>query len=170
MTANWYVLQSKARKEEFLCDQLMAHGLQAFCPCIGTQPVNPRARKTQPYFPGYIFVQADLEQDKPSTLGWVPGAIGFVSFDGCPANVPENLVNAIRRRVDEINAAGGELLESLTPGEAVIVNDGPFTGYEGVFDRRLSGMDRVRVLLKLLQKREVPLELFAGQIKKKTQH
>jgi transcriptional antiterminator RfaH len=93
-----------------------------------------------------------------------------VSFDGQPADVPETLLQAIRRRVDEINEAGGELLVSLRSGETVIVQDGPFAGYEAIFDSRVSGLDRVRVFLSLLQNRKVPLELYAGQIREKTRH
>ncbi|HUH96733.1 MAG TPA: transcription termination/antitermination NusG family protein, partial [Anaerolineales bacterium] len=121
MTSTWYVLQSKPNKEGYLYDQLLANRLEAFCPHIRVQPVNPRARKVKPYFPGYVFVQLDLENAKTSALGWMPGAHGLVSFDGHPADVPENLVQAIRRRVNEINAAGGELLESLRPGEKVVI-------------------------------------------------
>ena len=165
MTSAWYVLHSKPNKEEFLYDQLMANRLEAFCPHIRVQPVNPRARKIKPYFPGYIFVLLDLENVKTSALGWMPGANGLVSFDGCPADVPESLVQAIRRRVNEINAAGGELLESLGSGETVVIQDGPFAGYQAIFDSRISGADRVRVMLTLLKNRQVPLELSAGQIR-----
>jgi transcriptional antiterminator RfaH len=170
VTAAWYVLHSKPRKEEFLCDQLLSRRLEAFCPRLRVRTVNPRARKSQPYFPGYVFVQADLQDVRMSSMAWMPGATGFVSFDGAPADVPENLVHAIRRRVDEINAAGGELLESLKPGEPVIIRDGPFAGYEAIFDSRLAGADRVRVFLKLLQRRRFPLELSVGQIRQKTRH
>ncbi len=170
MTATWYVLHSKPRKEEFLCDQLLARNLEAFCPEVRVQPANPRARKTRPYFPGYVFVQADLQDVKMSSMAWMPGATGFVAFDGAPADVPENLVHAIRRRVDEINSAGGELLQSLKAGETVVIKDGPFAGYEAIFDARLDGLERVRVFLKLLQKRQFPLELSVGQIQQKTRH
>ena len=165
MTSAWYVLHSKPNKEEFLFDQLQANRMEAFCPHIRVQPVNPRARKVKPYFPGYVFVWLDLENVKTSALGWMPGASRLVSFDGHPADVPENLVQAIRRRVNEINDAGGELLESLRPGEKVVIQDGPFAGYQAIYDSRLSGVDRVRVLLTLLQKRQVPLELAVGQIR-----
>jgi len=170
MTSTWYVLHSKPNKEEFLYDQLLANRLEAFCPHIRVQPVNPRARRAKPYFPGYVFVQLDLGNVKTSALGWMPGANGLVSFDGLPADVPESLVQAIRRRVNEINDAGGELLESLRPGETVVIQDGPFAGYQAIFDSRSSGSDRVRVLLTLLRKRQVPLELSAGQIQQKMQH
>jgi len=170
MTSTWYVLHSKPNKEEFLYDQLLANRLEAFCPHIRVQPVNPRARKVKPYFPGYVFVQLDLEHEKTSVLGWMPGANGLVSFDGQPADVPESLVQAIRRKVNEINTAGGEMLASLRPGEKVVIQDGPFAGYQAIFDSRLSGVDRVRVLLTLLRKRQVPLELSAGQIRQKMRH
>jgi len=167
MSTLWYILQSKPHKEEFLWNQLLAHRFEAFCPYIFIQPVNPRARKIKPYFPGYVFVYADLKQINLHTLQWMPGAKGLVAFGGKPAYVPENLVRAIRQRVDEVNARGCKPLESIKPGEIVTIRDGPFTGYEGIFDTHLPGTERVRVLLKLLQNRQILLELSSGQVELK---
>jgi len=166
MEAAWYVLHSKPRKEEFLLDQLGSHGFEAYCPMVRVTPVNPRARTVRPYFPGYVFLRADLTHAKASSLQWMPGATGFVSFDGQPARVPEGLVPALRQRVDAVNAAGGETLHDLQPGQTVRVTEGPFAGYEAIFDLRLPGSERVRVLLKLLQKRQVPVELSVSQIQR----
>jgi transcription antitermination factor NusG len=69
--------------------------------------------------------------------------------------------------VDEINAAGGQLLHDLKPGDIVTVREGPFCGYDAIFDSRLSGDERVRVLLKLLNARKFPLELSISQIQRK---
>lgn len=170
MTQTWYLIHSKPNKEGFLCRQLQSNAFEAFCPEIRVQPINPRARTRKPYFPGYVFVHLDPEQVPWSSLGWMPGASGFVSFDGRPADVPENLIEGIRRRVASVNAAGGELFDGLKPGDALVIQDGPFAGYEAIFDARLSGVDRVRVLLKMLQKRELRLELLAGQVRRKTLH
>jgi len=167
MAATWYVMRSKPHKEEFLADQLAARGLKVYHPRIRVQTVNPRARRVRPYFPGYLFVQADLVALNASTLLWIPGAARLVSYGGEPASVPESLLAAIRRRVDAINAAGGELLEGLEPGDEVVLEAGPFAGYEAIFDSRIPGSERVRVLLKLLQKRMLPLELPAGQLQPK---
>lgn len=171
MASTWYVLNTKPRKEEFLWEQCLAHGFETFFPRIRVQTVNPRARKVRPYFPGYIFVFVDIEQVGISTLQWMPGAQRLVSFDGVPATVPDGLIHAIQRRLEEINAAGGELFDGLTPGDVVYIQDGPFAGYKAVFDSRLPGSERVRVLLKLLQAhRQVPVDLPAGQIKRKDPH
>lgn len=168
METYWYVLHSKPRKEDFLLDQLKSHGFEAYCPFVRVNTVNPRARKIRPYFPGYVFLQADLGQSKASSLQWMPGATGFVSFDGIPARVPEGLIPTLRQRVDEVNASGGELFHELKPGDQVRVVGGPFAGYEAIFDVRLPGSERVRVLLKLLQqRRQLPVELDAGQIQRK---
>jgi transcriptional antiterminator RfaH len=167
MAVHWYVLHSKPRKEELLREQLDNRKIETFFPRIRVQVVNPRARKIRPYFPGYVFVYLDLEQTSMSTLQWIPGATGLVSFGGEPAHVPDGLIQAIRRRVDEINAAGGELFDALKPGEPVVIDSGPFAGYEAIFDTRLPGTERVRVLLKLLRNRQMPLDLPAGQVRPK---
>ena len=167
MTEGWYVIRSKPRKEEFLHEQLLTHKIEVFAPRIRVQTVNPRARKTKPYFPGYVFIHIDMGQFSLSTLQWMPGATGLVSFDRQPAIVPESLIQAIRRRVDEINGAGGELLEALKPGDKVEIQSGPFAGYDAIFDARLSGQERVRVLLTMMSNRQIPAEINVGQITRK---
>ncbi len=166
MTAYWYALQSKPNKEDALFDQLENQGIDVFYPRIRVTPVNPRAKKLKAYFPGYMFIHADLEETGISTFQWMPFARGMVAFDQEPATVPETLINAIRKRVENVNAAGGEVFEGLQKGETVLIQEGPFAGYEAIFDLRLTGSERVRVLIKLLSQRQVPVELSAGQIRR----
>jgi len=167
MTAQWYAMHSKPRKEDLLWEQLRIREIEAYHPRIRTQPVNPRARQVKPYFPGYVFVRVDLEQVNWSSLHWMPGATGLVSFGGEPASVPETMIQTIRHRVEEINTNGGEQLEGLKAGDPVVIQGGAFDGYEAIFDARVSGNERVRVLLTLLQAQQKRLELPARQIKKK---
>ena len=49
-------------------------------------------------------------------------------------------------------------------GDRVRIRAGAFSGYEALFDTRISGGDRVRVLLQMLNDRHVPLELNASDI------
>jgi transcription antitermination factor NusG len=168
MGLNWYALHSHSNKEELLWRQVEAHGIEVFYPRIRVNPVNPRARKIKPYFPGYLFIKADLEAVGASLFNWMPYATGLISFGGEPSVVSETLIQAIQQRVLQIEGAGGELFEGLKSGDKVIIHDGPFSGYEAIFDLRLSGSERVRVLLKMLSDRTVPVELKAGQIKKKS--
>lgn len=166
MTAYWYAMQSKPNKEDALYEQLQSQGFEVFYPRIRVNPVNPRAKKIKAYFPGYLFVLADLDAVGLSSLQWMPFARGMVTFDQEPATVPEALLNAIRKRVEQVNLAGGEVFEGLQKGDTVMIQAGPFAGYEAIFDLRLPGTERVRVLIKLLSQRQVPVELSAGQIQR----
>ncbi|MGD0612554.1 MAG: transcription termination/antitermination NusG family protein [Anaerolineales bacterium] len=167
MVASWYVLHSKPHKEEFLAEQLELRRIETFYPKIRVQVVNPRARKVRPYFPGYLFTRIDLEKVGWSALQYVPGSAGLIAFGGEPAFVPDGLIHAIQQRVNEINSAGGELFDVLRSGETVLVHSGPFAGYEAIFDVRLTGTERVRVLLKLLRNQQLPVELPAAYIRLK---
>ena len=56
----WYALRTRPRKETLACKQAEAQGIETFNPLMRVRPVNPRARKVRPYFPGYVFVLADM--------------------------------------------------------------------------------------------------------------
>jgi transcriptional antiterminator RfaH len=167
MNVNWYVLRSKPLRETALWQQAVSQGFEVFYPRIPVPAVNPRSRKVVPYFPGYMFVRVALEQVGRSTFQWMPNAHGLICFDDTPADVPDALVDAIRARVAAIMAAGGELLYGLKQGDLVTIKSGPFAGYNAIFDARLSGGDRVRVLLALLNDRQVALDLNEAQLERR---
>ena len=169
MTAQWYALYSKPMKEHLVREQLELHQIESYYPCLHVKPVNPRAHKIRPYFPRYVFGHMDWERFNLAMLQWLPGIVGIVSFGGIPSAIPDHLIAAIKRHVEEINAVGGELLDRLKRGDIVSIHDGAFRGYEAIFDSRISGEERVRVLLKLLSKRQLSLELPASQIHRKKQ-
>ena len=166
MTTQWYAIRSKPNKENFLAQQLESSGIDVFFPYIRVIPVNPRSRKSRPYFPNYLFAHVDLDVVKASVLRWMPGASGIVSFDGTPASVPELLIDAIRRQIDYLTVLEQQLKDDIKPGDLVVIQEGPFAGYNAIFDVGVSGRDRVRVLLDFLQKRQVPLELEKRQIRR----
>jgi transcriptional antiterminator RfaH len=160
----WYAFQSKTRREQLLCEQLRIRQIDTFYPCINVRPVNPRARKTQPYFPGYVFGRVDLEHDGRSMLDWIPGAIGIVNFGGEPAPISDHLVDTLHRHLDSINASVRELWDGFQRGDVVAIQGGPFAGYEAIFDARLPGRERVEVLLKILSDSYIRLELPVEQV------
>jgi transcription antitermination factor NusG len=168
MAEHWYALRSKPRKEDVVWKQVSELGYEVFYPRMRVNPVNPRSKKVRPYFPGYMFVKLDLEAAGLTAFQWMPHTTGLVAFGGEPAYVPENLIHAIRERVEEIAAAGGVVFDGLEQGDDVVIEYGPFEGYEAIFDQRLPGTERVRVLLQLLSnRRQLPVEIDASKIRKK---
>jgi transcriptional antiterminator RfaH len=161
---HWYAIQSKARKEDLLCEQLRMREIETYYPRIRVRPVNPRASKIRPYFPGYVFACADLAQVGQSMLDWIPGAVGVVNFGGEPAPVSDHFVHTLRQHLESVNASAADLSGRFQSGDLVAVHWGPFAGYEAVFDTSLPGRDRVRVLLRMLESHPLPLELPVEQI------
>ena len=155
----WYVMQSKPRKEAFLRERLRIQRIDVYLPSIRVKPVNPRARKEQPFFPGYLFVQVDLEEIPISEFRRISGSIGLVCYGGEPAHVGDALIREIQAQVEEITDSADRYVDRFRSGDLVVIKDGPFATYKAMFDCRLSGQDRVRVLLELLQGQKMRLEL-----------
>jgi hypothetical protein len=54
----------------------------------------------------------------------------------------------------------------LDKGDPVYIREGIFEGYRAIFDIRLPGSERVRVLLEMLNDRYVPMEIDVGYLEK----
>jgi len=159
---NWYVIHSKPQKEDLLWEQLQIRNIEVFFPKIRVNLI-PRTREFRPYFPGYLFVNVDLDQVGTSILKWMPGAIGIVNFGNEFAAVPNNLIDAIRNQVNMINYRKDDRLLHLIPGDRVIVKSGMFSGCEAIFDAQ-SGNERVRVLLNFLGNQHIRVVVPTEQI------
>jgi transcription antitermination factor NusG len=166
MQARWFVLRSKPCKETALCRYARSNGHEIFFPTIPVNPVNPRASKTRPYFPGYLFVFTNLREVSESTFRWMPFSQGLVHVGGEPAPVADPVVEAIQRRIEEIWEAGGLTIEDFRHGDHILIQSGVFEGYEGIFSSKLSGKQRVSVLLKMIHNRYVPAVLDLNAISK----
>lgn len=161
---HWYVMHSKPRKEAFLRERLRMQQVEVYLPSIRVKPVNPRSRKEQPFFPGYLFVQVDLERISVTELRRIPGANGIVCFGGEPATIADTLIRTIQKQVEAMGGPANNYVDRFKPGDMVVINEGPFATYKAMFDCRQSGSDRVRVLLELLQGQKMRLELSAQEL------
>ena len=162
----WYALRVKPHKERFVRQQLEAQGATVYFPAVKVKPVNPRAATIRPYFPGYLFVQVDIEAEGVDAYRWLPGVHGLVMFGGVPAVVQESLITALRERLKQIEAAGGLAQAQFQPGDRVRIVSGPLAGYEAIFDAQLSGKERVQVLLAFLSAQPKPVKLDVKDIRK----
>lgn len=100
----------------------------------------------QPYFPGYIFIQTNIDTNMKIDLRWLPGVIGLVCFDSQPATVDDLLIEQLRGHLLKIDSLSTRYSSNFQSGDKIIITDGIFKGYEGIFDRHLSGGNRVCIL------------------------
>ena len=160
----WYVLRSKPQKEDVLCMEVSVRGHEVYYPYLKVQPVNPRSKCKRPFFPGYLFVHVDLDEVGLSTFRWMPYSIGLVCFGGEPAIMHETLIHSINQRVEKLNKEGFPQKSAFQRGDPVRIMEGPFVGYEAIFDATISAGDRVKVLLELLSGKHARLELGASTL------
>jgi transcription antitermination factor NusG len=67
-------------------------------------------------------------------------------------------------KIKHINNEGENIVEYLKPGDTVNISDGPFAGHKAIFDSRLSGGERARVLLTLLNNQRIQVQLPITQL------
>jgi len=145
----WYVIQCKLRREAFtarvLSNQL---GLSIFLP-ESTIRLRGEVRQV-PFFPGYLFAQADLQKVALSRINSSPGVLRLVEFGGCPQPVPYVVIETISKEVNRLNVGSHPPHHGFRPGDSVRVKNGPLQDLEMVFVGPTTPSKRVRVLLHLL--------------------
>jgi transcriptional antiterminator RfaH len=167
MTTQWYVLRSKPNKEDVLYRQVLLRGFEAFYPCQTLQSTNSRSRKSRAFFTSYMFVHINLQETGLSTFQWMPYSSGLVNFDGEPAAIPSNIMNALIKGIETHLGNEAAIRNEFIHGDALKVVSGPFTGYEAIFDMRLPGNDRIRILLSLAKGNRMPVELPTFHVERK---
>ncbi len=142
----WRLLWTKAGEERAVRDRLALAGVDAMLPMLKVR-VRRWGRmvdSTAPLFPCYLFVRLSLDHNS-ALVRYARGVRDFVRFGAEPALAPESIIEELKRR-----CAGGPIelpRRKLCAGERVRVIEGPLQGFEGVFDRYLSGAERVGLLM-----------------------
>ena len=145
----WYVIRAKLRKETVVERRIRDLGLEVFLPWLRCRRrVGSRYQWVlSPLFPGYLFCRLDIVLSGKAAR-YAPEVKDFVKFGNRIAEVGEDVVRDIRDRYP-----GG--VAELRPrpyqaGEPVLVREGPFAGLGAIFEREMTGSDRVAILLELL--------------------
>jgi transcriptional antiterminator RfaH len=87
-----------------------------------------------------------------------------VSAGADPIAVPAAIVSEIRRRgVDDVIEIPDKPFDT---GERVVVVDGPFRGFEAIFQRYLAGAERVAILLSAVESGGLRVVLSASAVAK----
>jgi transcriptional antiterminator RfaH len=147
MEKSWFVLQTKPQKEELVERKLAEMRAATFLPRmhVYVRAGRHRQKRIAPMFPGYLFVQID-PIGHPLPIRYVPGVRDFIRGEGAPQSVPPQIVEALRDRIGPKGVFEPPPVY-FEPGERLRIKDGPLQGLEAVFEREMSGADRVSVLL-----------------------
>lgn len=172
----WYVVQAlvgfenqvvKNLRETIRLHQLETKFGEILVPT--EEVIEKRGKRMQKserkFFPGYVLVQMELDDDTWHLVRRTPRVLGFIGgTSDRPAPITDKEAQAIIARVKE----GAEKPKPKTlfePGEVVRVIEGPFADFNGVVEEVNYEKSRLRVAV-LIFGRSTPVELEFSQVEK----
>jgi len=148
--AGWYAVNTKARQEFAAREHLERQAYRTHLPLVSAAR-RQRGRwqsRTEPLFPGYLFVELDMQSQNTAPIRSTRGVVGLVRFGNRLPRVPGGLVEALMRSQPDDDQPL-DLAQLFHSGDTVAIVDGPFRGLKAIVDAA-STRDRVHVLLDLL--------------------
>lgn len=159
----WGAVQTKANREDLAAAQLSRQGFESWCPRIPKTVRAGRAStlKLKPLFPGYVFVNVDLDR-RWSAIESTVGVLRLIKSGNSPSALPSGFVEALRKRADKNGSVCFD--ETLREGDTVRLVSGAFDNWFGEVLRRPDN-DRVTLLLQMVG-RDVQVTVPRGHLVK----
>jgi transcriptional antiterminator NusG len=176
MALQWYVVHAYSNFEhkvkESLVERVRRAGLQHKFGevLVPTEEVvemreGQRRKSERKFFPGYVLVQMEMDDETWHLVKEVPKVLGFIGGSSDrPAPITDKEAQAILNRVQEgVDKPRPKIL--FEPGEVVRVTEGPFNDFSGVVENVNYEKSKVRVAVQILG-RSTPVELDFSQVEK----
>jgi transcriptional antiterminator RfaH len=146
---SWYAVHTKSHCEASACVSLDRHGVEVFLPMLRERKVlHEKGRPTtSPLFPRYLFAKFDVSSQLRAVT-YARGVKSIVTFGSGPSMVDESIIHAIRSQLTEGVIELSE--DRFSPGQVVRIQEGPLSGLEAVFEKKLDGTSRTVLLLKAI--------------------
>jgi len=172
----WYVVHAYSgfenRVKQSLLERIERSGMQDKFGeiMVPTEEVvemreGQKRRSERKFFPGYVLVQMDMDDDTWHMVKDVPKVLGFIGgTSDRPAPITDREADAILQRVQE-GAEKPRPKVLFEPGEVVRVIDGPFNDFNGVVEEVNYEKSKLRVAVMIFG-RSTPVDLDFGQVEK----
>jgi transcriptional antiterminator NusG len=176
MSLQWYVVHAYSNYEHkvkaSLEERIKRYGLEEKFGeiLVPTEEVvemreGQKRRSERKFFPGYVLVQMEMDDETWHLVKEVPKVLGFIGGSSDkPAPISDVEAGSILNRVQEgVDKPRPKVL--FEPGEVVRVTDGPFNDFNGVVEHVNYDKNKVRVAVQILG-RSTPVDLDFGQVEK----
>ena len=114
------------------------------------------------FFPGYILVRMELNDDTWHIVKDTPKVTGFIGSKDKPSPISDKDVENLITRIDEGTLKPKPKFK-FDVGDHVRVIDGPFTNFDGVIDEVRPEKGKLRVIVSIFG-RPTPVELDFIQV------
>ena len=176
MSKAWYVINSYSgyenKAKEQLMDRIVSEGQGEYFGRIEvpTQEITEikggKEKIVQKkFFPGYILVEMEMNDDTWHLVKETPRVLGFI---GGTKNDPKSITDVEANRIlNQIENGVDESTQSVSfePGVKISVIDGPFNDFSGVVEEVDNEKSKVKVAVMIFG-RSTPVELDFTQIER----
>ena len=176
MSHRWYVVHAysgfekavmRSLQERINLSNLKEHFGQVLVPTeeVVEMRAGQKRRSERKFFPGYVLVQMELNDDTWHLVKETPRVMGFIGGKAdAPAPLSEGEARAILDRV-EASSEKATPKTVFEPGELVRVVDGPFNDFNGVVEEANYEKSRLVVGVTIFG-RSTRVELDFSQVEK----
>lgn len=142
----WYIALTKPRQEQRAKDNLENQGAEVFLPLFRRETIKngKRSDRTEPLFPGYIFLNLELNSPLFSKIRSTFGVNKLLTFGQEPIVIADALIDDLRLRTE-----ASALRQKFNTGQQVQLKEGPFKDYQAIF-KEYKGSERAVILIGLL--------------------
>lgn len=176
MTARWYVVNVYSGSEKKVAESIREQAvlkkmedkiLEVLVPTeqvVEIKKDNKKVNAERKFFPGYILVKMEMNDDTWHIVKDTPRVSGFLGSHNKPHPIKEAEVKRIMAQIEEgIERPATEI--SFEIGEQIRVTDGPFATFIGTVNEIDTERTRLKVSVTIFG-RETPVELEFNQVEK----
>lgn len=171
----WYVVNTYSgfenRAKKSLEERIKQNSLdnefgEILIPMETVEEMRGGTKRTQKrkFFPGYMLVQMELNDQTWHLVKSTPKVSGFVGNATKPPAISDAEVSRLTSQITE-GVSKPVLKVEYEVGEQVRVIDGPFANFNGTVEEVKPEKQKVRVLVSIFG-RSTPVELDFGQVEK----
>jgi transcription termination/antitermination protein NusG len=171
----WYILHTLSGAEEKAKSNLDSRiKAQAFEETID-QVVIPKEQITEvkmgkrkvlerKFFPGYILVHMEMNDDSWLLVKNTPGITTFIGPKRNPSPIPQDEVDKILKKAEDSRSKPAPKV-NFEMGESLRVTEGPFINFTGVVEEVYPDKGKLKVNVSIFG-RTTPVELEFWQVEK----
>ena len=123
-----------------------------------------KREKNKVFFPGYIFIEVEMDGQVQHVINNTPGVISFVGPKNHPVPLKNAEVDRIKARLEKEREEVEVVEVPFKVGDAVRISDGPFADFVGFIEEINEEKQKLKVLVSIFG-RETPVELDFLQVK-----
>jgi transcriptional antiterminator RfaH len=149
---NWYAIYTKPAREDAVTVRLQGIGIDVLNPKLKSKRYkrNKLVEVIEPLFPCYLF--ANFEKEKYSHLITYTRGVRYIVGKSNPIVVHDEIINTIKEGMEDGNVL---VIKPgrFQKGDRVMIKEGPFKDFYGIFERETKGTERVMILLEMIHYR-----------------